>query len=1003
MTTECNRIQDQLAENGAAAMDFDARVAPHLAICDECRALLESLDAVDAALRDLDSLDPPDSVVLGLLDGIASELHSAPGVDAESVVPLEVARRRAQSSREHDEPRAPGSRVRSRRPWLLWAGAPIGAMAAGWAALLLSSAISLPEVESWSEPAANEVENAPARARAASASSAELEQDARFDSAKADLPESVPTWYRSSVASVRQGPSSAGAEPRAISMPTSESLSERAAEPLPEPLLESTSEPLLEPLSEPLLQPFSERLPKAVPKAVSKPLSKPVSKPVAEPSPKPASETAPASALKSASETGEGAIDIEEITVTARKREETLEQTPIAITAFTATDIEDRDIRQIEELTSSVPTLQFDNATGNTSSARIYLRGVGDGDPISSDDPGVGIYLDGVFLPREEGALLTLEDGTSVQVLRGPQGTLFAKNTIGGAVSITTRRPTLTGWATAVGMGDLALLTNCELRSFLPLVKPANGYFANRYLPGDPTQRLLTAQLSRALPEELGIDPYALALGSEPLRSALARPTTGSMAVSLHADHASLPDSRRLLVRVGLQAADRALGQRGPVNGAIVVDLRESLDDSAKESLRALVLALSEFREPNDRLRLIVVGRGHPLRVESDAFRYGPVSVALDELLGDRVVRPKPSERGALASDADSSDPGPLGSDADSSDAIVSLAEGLTLAEQQLGGAADRSPLGTSFALLVTTKPLGVEREAVGRAASGSARRGITVSTVGIGSGVGLEELAEVALLGEGQRSWMTRPGQAHDIIEAEFRAQSRVVARALRLAIRLAPGVRLLDVLGSERLDSTQADEVRRAESALDARLERELGITADRGQDEDGIQIVIPGFYAGDSHSILLDVVAERPGPVAEVRLRYKDMVALANSEAHAALSLDSEKRERGALEWSVTKSWIRLETSHALERASQLLSEGAVASARSQLESAKTRLELLRAATPLFASDSEVAADTLLVDRYLSALGASEPGSERARWLVRSLALAAWRALFHPLAFG
>lgn len=134
-------------------------------------------------------------------------------------------------------------------------------------------------------------------------------------------------------------------------------------------------------------------------------------------------------------------VNIEEITVTARKREESLQQTPVAITAFTATDIEDRDIRRIQEITSSVPTLQFDNAVGNASSARIYLRGVGNGDPISSDDPGVGIYLDGVFLPRAQGAVLTVSDVQQVEVLRGPQGTLFGKNTIGGAVSITSKKP----------------------------------------------------------------------------------------------------------------------------------------------------------------------------------------------------------------------------------------------------------------------------------------------------------------------------------------------------------------------------------------------------------------------------------------------------------------------------------------------------------------------------------------------------------------------------------
>jgi outer membrane receptor protein involved in Fe transport len=157
-----------------------------------------------------------------------------------------------------------------------------------------------------------------------------------------------------------------------------------------------------------------------------------------------AAQATPAEGGSSAQSTDEARKQpgqIEEITVTARKREESLQQTPVAISAFTATDLQDRDVRQLNEITASVPTLQFDQAVGSQSSARVYLRGVGNGDPLGSDDPGVGVYVDGVFLPRAQGALLTVSDVQQVEVLRGPQGTLFGKNTIGGAVSITTKKP----------------------------------------------------------------------------------------------------------------------------------------------------------------------------------------------------------------------------------------------------------------------------------------------------------------------------------------------------------------------------------------------------------------------------------------------------------------------------------------------------------------------------------------------------------------------------------
>jgi hypothetical protein len=90
----------------------------------------------------------------------------------------------------------------------------------------------------------------------------------------------------------------------------------------------------------------------------------------------------------------------EEITVTARKREENLQSTPVAISAFSEADLEEQDIRSVQEITKSVPNLQFDTAIGSGNSARIYLRGVGNGDPLSSDDPVDGIYVDGVYYPR---------------------------------------------------------------------------------------------------------------------------------------------------------------------------------------------------------------------------------------------------------------------------------------------------------------------------------------------------------------------------------------------------------------------------------------------------------------------------------------------------------------------------------------------------------------------------------------------------------------------------
>ena len=135
---------------------------------------------------------------------------------------------------------------------------------------------------------------------------------------------------------------------------------------------------------------------------------------------------------------------IEDIVVTARKREESLQDTPIAISAYTGEGLETRGAQTLQSLATLTPNLVIQNNPafgGSGNSAAVYIRGIGQQDFVPTVDPGVGIYVDGVYIARSVGALLDLVDFERVEVLRGPQGTLFGRNTIGGAISITTRKP----------------------------------------------------------------------------------------------------------------------------------------------------------------------------------------------------------------------------------------------------------------------------------------------------------------------------------------------------------------------------------------------------------------------------------------------------------------------------------------------------------------------------------------------------------------------------------
>jgi iron complex outermembrane receptor protein len=138
--------------------------------------------------------------------------------------------------------------------------------------------------------------------------------------------------------------------------------------------------------------------------------------------------------------------DSGDIVVTARRRSEKLQDTPVAISAFSAELLQDRQILQTQDLERVTPSLQFKPAgqlSGNSASSVVFIRGVGQVDPTAAVDPGVGIYLDEVYLGRAVGGAIDFGDIDGVEVLRGPQGTLFGRNTIGGAILVRTRQPEL--------------------------------------------------------------------------------------------------------------------------------------------------------------------------------------------------------------------------------------------------------------------------------------------------------------------------------------------------------------------------------------------------------------------------------------------------------------------------------------------------------------------------------------------------------------------------------
>jgi iron complex outermembrane receptor protein len=149
---------------------------------------------------------------------------------------------------------------------------------------------------------------------------------------------------------------------------------------------------------------------------------------------------------------------VEEVTVTARRRAESLQDTPAAVSVLSGEALENRQILSTTDLDQSIPNLQFTTygtLTGNNSAAQVFIRGIGQTDATPAVDPGVGIYIDDVYMGRAVGGAMEFRDIASVQVLRGPQGTLFGRNTIGGAVLLTTNAPGEgAGNIVRLGIGD---------------------------------------------------------------------------------------------------------------------------------------------------------------------------------------------------------------------------------------------------------------------------------------------------------------------------------------------------------------------------------------------------------------------------------------------------------------------------------------------------------------------------------------------------------------------
>ncbi|MCG8462143.1 MAG: hypothetical protein MI919_38155 [Holophagales bacterium] len=498
----------------------------------------------------------------------------------------------------------------------------------------------------------------------------------------------------------------------------------------------------------------------------------------------------------------------------------------------------------------------------------------------------------------------------------------------------------------------------------------AVGYWANTYLPGDPALRRLQRRLARPDSPDRGL-PHVLARrpaspADPPIRSALA--------VRLHADQTAVDGPRRVRLRVGLEGTQRRGGRRSAMRLAVVLHLGPppladrveaglgaSLDPRTAARVRAYLLALGRAREVGDRFSLYVIGGGQQVvgrqpALDEEGFRHGPLVDLCERLFTD-------GRSGSPATSAAGATPEALSQTLERAIARVALDDDPT------------APVGSSAVLLVAASPLGGGSDELLPAARAAALAGISLSTVDA-LGVDTAELERLTLAGHGRAYALGDGEPVERQVERELAAASRAVARAVRLNIRLADGVALVKIFGSHRLDATSTRHAKAAEKSLDRRLASSLGIASDRGEDDAGIQILIPAFYAGDSHALLLDLVVPGPGEVAEVTARYKDLIHLENGVARAHLELDRGGAPPGPAQVRVIEELLSHHLASELEAAASELEGGGLEAAVTRLEELRDLLLGLPAELPALQASLALDTDLRLVGAFLQGLGAGRP---------------------------
>jgi hypothetical protein len=387
------------------------------------------------------------------------------------------------------------------------------------------------------------------------------------------------------------------------------------------------------------------------------------------------------------------------------------------------------------------------------------------------------------------------------------------------------------------------------------------GYFKNTYLGGDlryqEELRTTSAHFRQVMADKHG---FAWA---PPLDA----PSDAGMTLSSKLSHPSIDQPQRVILQIGLKGSERYGWRRPALNLMISVDPRllagqrdlEVRQTKLVEMLKPIIRKLNVADQVGLTMGSYVISPKNPEQFKEALLK--PLKQIGQEQLSSSQWRQSMEEAGARLNQA-SADPHRT----PGAQAIIMLC-----------GTGCVAHVNTISQLAHTLNIDGTLTSVIDH--SGQAKTYAQTSL-----------LWQIAASGHGG-FWITKgPQGLHKAIDEEFNRFSRVVARLLRLSIKLSAGVELIEVIGSHMLNKRQATRVKAREKSMDKRLSARLGIKSDRGEDDEGVQVVIPAFYGGDSHMVHLALWVKDPGEIAEVTLKYKDMVRAKNASHSSSVSVSS-----------------------------------------------------------------------------------------------------------------